>query len=274
MFEILLPESYKSRTLRDICPLLYNLQDHDWDSFGYGISSGEDEKKERSPISAGIPTSHGSIIFWRIGYDEEKLLPAVLEYANARVSKEKYEELESSGDLAEGTLTEDVRKELGKGLEEKVLQFVSYLQYDLLVAIPASSLSEETEDVAGHIKKEIKKLKGILETFNSVRSLKTKKASRLFDDVELHVWDLQYGDRDSVLGTIEGFEEPDDIIEAWDNLSGDMEDEEEETSLVLTLRSDVDVKTTVKSLEQQISGELKTIEGSFEPRPAFITLVG
>lgn len=267
MFEILVPDSFKMKPVKDICPLIYKLQNHDWNSLSYGLSFNIDEKKEHNPIAAGLPTTNGSIIFWGVGYDDDGLL----EYAKDKVSKETYEQLESSGDMSE-VLSERVRNELGNGH----LEFVDALQFDLLVAVPVTSLAEDIEDVSGHIKKEIKKLKAVLEISQKIRDPKSKKKKSnpsMFDDVELHVWKMQYAERETVLESVKDLTDPERIIEGWDDVCADFEEEDEETSLVLNLRSTVNAKTTLGELEEQISEELKGLDGAFEPRPAFITLI-
>ncbi len=242
----------------------------------YGLEIGD--RAEPTPIASGIPTTCGSIVFSNISFHADKLLG----YAEGRLPKERFNELKKAVE-SEDILGEELRYEMGEKLANSLAlqhpDVLDYLQFELLVTIPASPFgdAEEEGDAESKIRDSIERLKSILEIYEHIEAPsgkggKSKSATSMFTDAELLAWNVKYTDRDEVLAELEGTDAPESIIEAWDDLSGYAEEETAEPSFVLLLRSEADAKTTVRTLENQIENEMGSLEGTLVPRSAFITL--
>ncbi len=143
MFSVLLPASYKEKNLTELLPLLFGLEHHDWAVMSYGLELGD--KKQPTPIAAGIPTTCGSIVFSNLSFDASKLL----EFAREELPEEKFNELKERV-ASEEILGDELRYEIGEKLANSVAlrhpDVLDYLQYELLVAIPANPLANQEED--------------------------------------------------------------------------------------------------------------------------------
>ena len=267
-FKILIHEGLKDRSIQDLYNFINRFQSIDWGLFYYGFAPTRKDIEGR-PKCGSIPTNYGCIIFPVFHYDESKFI----EYAKGYVSKGKLIDLEKK--LEEEKFV-DIQSELDRDMINKVVSGhpdvveSSAIELILPAIVKIEATPRKIEGALSFFQRQSERMKKLVDF--------CKNTPPPFIDVEVHQWNLRYADPEGVeeavkkIGEREGKEEEfrDYLLEG---VVAELEEEPEEKSYVIILRTDQDAKLTIRQLEERLEKALAPIKRCISKKTCFVTLV-